>query len=128
MAQSPPQLTTRIYERRKPSSASEDAAIAPLVNFPTSNHLIVSTTKGVYTWTFGGVNEIFRSESGGIVTAKKISDGNDLLAVADSQIVLLHDTKKDVSQSHRLMGIKVGCNPWHNSFSELRYIILVSVY
>ena len=113
MAQLSSPLATRIFPRRKPSSASEEATIAPVESFPTANHLIVTTPKGVHTWTHEGVDEIFRSGSGGIVAAKKTGDGSDLLAVADSQIVLLHDIKKGRPQSYRLKGINVSTSLHH---------------
>lgn len=78
--------------------------------FPRSHHLVITTTRGVYTWGRNGVNEIFRSGSGGIVAAKKAQNGSSLLAVADSQVVVLHDTKKGMQKSYKLKGSDV-CTP-----------------
>ena len=57
------------------------------------------------------MHEIFRSGSGGIVAAKKTADGAGLLAVADSEVVLLHDIKKGMQKSYRLKGTDV--SPWN---------------
>ena len=124
MAQDSSPLTAKIYPRRKPSSVSEDAAIAPQEDFPSSNHLVVSTTKGVYTWTHEGVDELFRSESGGIAAAKRIFDGGNLLAIADSHIIILHNIETGVPERHGLKGITVctmmgrgSCDLFRSSFS-----------
>ncbi|KAA6410680.1 MAG: hypothetical protein FRX48_06103 [Lasallia pustulata] len=73
-------------------------------SFPRSHHLVVTTTKGVYTWGRHGLTEIFRSGSGGIVAAKKAQNGSSLLAVADSQVVVLHDIEKGMQKSYKLKG------------------------
>lgn len=76
-------------------------------SFPPSLQAIVTTARGVYSWTRDGVQEIFHSGSGGIVAAKKTCGAGGLLAVADSQVVLLHDVKKGMQQSYRLKGTEV---------------------
>ncbi|MCJ1243796.1 hypothetical protein MMC30_000993 [Trapelia coarctata] len=73
-------------------------------SIPHSLQAIVTTTRGVYSWTVDGVKEIFHSGSGGIVAAKKTGGAGGLLAVADSQVVVLHDIKKGMQQSYRLKG------------------------
>lgn len=76
--------------------------------FPPSNRLIITTTKGVYIWDVYGISEIFRSGSEGIVAAKKIACGREMLAVADSQVVVLHDISGGMQRSYRLKGSDVG--------------------
>ena len=76
--------------------------------FPPSNRLIITTTKGVYIWDVYGISEIFRSGSEGIVAAKKIASGREMLAVADSQVVVLHDISGGMQRSYRLKGSDVG--------------------
>ncbi len=76
--------------------------------FPSSYRLIVTTTRGVYAWDMDGVTELFRSGSEGIVAAKKLSGTGEMLAVADSQVVVLHDIKKGMQKSYRLKGSEVG--------------------
>ncbi|MCJ1402785.1 hypothetical protein MMC11_006006 [Xylographa trunciseda] len=68
---------------------------------PTTHHVVVTSTRGVYSWTNTGVSELFRSGSDGIVAATK---AKDLIAVADRQVVILHDVKKGMHQSYRLKG------------------------
>ena len=75
--------------------------------FPKCYQLIITTTKGVFVWDWTGVREIFRSGSEGIVGAKKLSYGRDVLAVADSQVVVLHDVDKGMQRSYRLKGSEV---------------------
>ena len=77
-------------------------------SFPPSNRLIITTTKGVYIWDVYGISEIFRSGSEGIVAAKKIASGSEMLAVADSQVVVLHDISGGMQKSYRLKGSDVG--------------------
>ena len=76
--------------------------------FPRSHELIITTTDRVYSWTRNCVTDIFSSGSGGIVAAKKTRNGRELLAVADSQILVLHDIKQGMKQSYRLKGTEVG--------------------
>ena len=75
--------------------------------FPDSHHLVITTSKHVYSWDANRVSDIFQSGSGGILAAKKAKDGSAMLAVADSQIVVLHNLKKQVDKSYRLKGAKV---------------------
>lgn len=80
-------------------------------SFPPSNRLIITTTKGVYIWDVYGISEIFRSGSEGIVAAKKIASGREMLAVADSQVVVLHEVSGGMQRSYRLKGSEVGVFP-----------------
>lgn len=75
--------------------------------FLHSHHLIITTTRGVYAWDMSGVIEIFRSGSEGIVAAKKLAGSEGTLAVADSQVVVLHDITKGMQRSYRLKGSEV---------------------
>ena len=77
------------------------------IEIPSSYQLLVTTSRGVFSWTSSGLCEIFRSGSGGIVGAKKICGNEDLLAVADSQVVVLHNVKAGMQQSYRLKGTDV---------------------
>ena len=77
------------------------------VFFPPTHRLIVTTTRGVYAWDMDGVTELFRSGSEGIVAARKLSGTGEMLAVADSQVVVLHDMKKGMQKSYRLKGSEV---------------------
>lgn len=101
-----------------PFKTSESAPIVPprrksslfmrqKSNHDKVRHLIVTTTRGVFTWGNHGVKEIFHSGSGGIVAARKARNGSSLLAVADSQVVILHDTRKGMQKSYKLRGSDV---------------------
>ncbi|KAI9715249.1 MAG: hypothetical protein M1812_006060 [Candelaria pacifica] len=83
--------------------AIEDVDIHP-VGFPEFHHLVVTTSKGVNYWTSEGIQEVFHSGSEGIVAAKKSRDSSGVIAVADSQVVVLHDTKRALEKSYRLKG------------------------
>ena len=104
-----------IPPRRK--SLSWDGSSQASFTFPRFHHLIVTTAKGVFTWGSHGVKEIFRSGSEGIVAAKKASNISGLLAVADSQVVVLHDVNKGMQRSYRLKGSDV-CAPSSVAFTQ----------
>lgn len=75
--------------------------------FPQDHRLIVTTSQGVYTWDLNGVTEIFHSSSKGIVAAKRLASDGKMLAVADSQVVVLHDFEGETQKSYRLKGSEV---------------------
>lgn len=101
----PAHTHARLKKKPLPLLPVETPSIEPW--FPRSHHLVITTTRGVYTWGRNGVTEIFRSGSGGIVAAKKAQNGSSLLAVADSQVVVLHDTEKGMQKSYKLKGSDV---------------------
>lgn len=74
---------------------------------PKTHHLIITTTKAVYSWNGNAITELFRSDSQPIVAAKRAPDGSGVLAVADSQGVTLHDGTKGTERSYRLKGLEV---------------------
>lgn len=78
--------------------------------FPSEHQLIITTTTGVYAWDAQGVTQIFHSGSEGIVAAKRLASGNEMLAVADSQVVVLHEINEG-KQSYRLKGSEARF-PW----------------
>ena len=78
-------------------------------SFPASYYLVVTTTRGVYSWDSDGITPLFSSGSAGIVAAKRATDGSNILAVADGQVVILYDPEKGVQKrSYRLRGSDVG--------------------
>ena len=101
-----PSITRAPRPVRLSIAITEDQSADNFV-FPKSHHLVITTVKGVYTWSSRGITEIFRSGSAGIVAARKATNGSGLLAVADSQIVLLHDINKGMQRSYRLKGSDV---------------------
>ncbi|KAI4237860.1 MAG: hypothetical protein LQ352_007911 [Teloschistes flavicans] len=70
--------------------------------FPSNHHLIVTTARCVFTCGSHGITEIFRSGSNGIVAAKRAGNGSGVLAVADDQLVILHDVRRGMRRSYRL--------------------------
>ena len=99
-----------IVPLRKGSSGAAEESGSPkwdVRSFPPSNSLIITTKKGVYIWDVYSITEIFRSGSEGIVAAKSISSGGEMLAVADSQVVVLHDINGGMRRSYRLKGSDV---------------------
>lgn len=93
--------------RRKSSLSRREKSNSSIHETDPTRHLIVTTTKGVFTWGNQGVKEIFKSGSGGIVAARRVKNGGSLLAVADSQVVILHDTRKGMQKSYKLRGSDV---------------------
>ncbi len=119
-AKLPPIVPTRQVS----SGATEEPGFRGwgVFSFPPSNGLIITTRKGVYIWDIYGITEIFRSGSEGIVAAKKIATGSGMLAVADSQVVVLHDISGGMQRSYRLKGSDVGFFPQflHSKLTQLR--------
>ena len=74
----------------------------PIDLFPQDHQLIVTTRGEVYCWTRNGIGSMFRSRSLGIVAATKTQTEGNLVAVADSQVVVLHDIKSGAQQTYRL--------------------------
>lgn len=58
-------------------------------------------------WSKDGIVPIFQSATNGIVAARKTARAGGLLAVADSQVVLLHDMKKGNQRTYKLKGSDV---------------------
>lgn len=79
-------------------------------NFPDSHELIVTTPRSVFVWSNDGIVPVFQSTTNGIVASRKTAQGGGLLAVADSQVVLLHDMKKGNEKTYKLKGsdVRVG--------------------
>ena len=92
---------------RHDSLISTDTTNRGPIRFPSEYQLIVTTSQGVFAWDMLGVTELFRSGSGGIVAAKKLTNDRPSLAVADSQVVILHDAEKGMQKSYRLKGSEV---------------------
>ncbi|KAK4890724.1 hypothetical protein LTR27_010651 [Elasticomyces elasticus] len=73
-------------------------------------YLLVSTPSRIYAWDCRGITAVFTSSKAGIVAARA---RNSILAVADSQVVVLHDTKPGQDASWGLTA---------NEHDELRLI------
>ena len=102
-------LVSRMSKGMLQSRNDSEGVIAAII--PATHQVVVTSTRGVYSWTNAGVAELFRSGSDGIVAATKASDDKDLIAIADCQVVILHDVKKGMHQSYRLKGADVSPLP-----------------
>ncbi|GAM89368.1 hypothetical protein ANO11243_074050 [Dothideomycetidae sp. 11243] len=76
---------------------SNDGAESQLphsLSIPRNHYLLITTSGAIYAWDGNKMHKIFRSSRRGIVVAKASKDGTNLLAIADSQVVVLHDCKR----------------------------------
>ena len=71
--------------------------------------LSVVTPKNVYTWSRQGVARVFESRRDSIVSAKRNTVEGDLIAVADGQVVFLHDIRAGSRYSHRFKEEEQAC-------------------
>lgn len=67
--------------------------------FPNSSHLLVTTPSQICAWDSNGIHTVFKSSKSSIVAVREAKDGSGVLAVADKQIVVLHDTKRGQERS-----------------------------
>jgi hypothetical protein len=74
---------------------------------PLFHHLIIVTEKHVHSWHAEGWRIIFTSGSSGILAAKEANDGSRTLAIADSQVVVLHKLDQGPKKSYNLRGLEV---------------------
>ncbi|KAI7070115.1 hypothetical protein KC352_g42643, partial [Hortaea werneckii] len=89
--------STRHVAKEQASPAPPEAQRA--FDFPSNNHLLITTPSSVQAWDAAGLHTIFNSSRGGIVAARAAKDGSGVLAVADKHVVVLHDTKRGQEQS-----------------------------
>lgn len=74
-------------------------------SFPNSYHLLIVTHSSVLAWNQAGLTPIFSSgPAGGILAAKKAANDTGLLAIADSQVVILHDIQRGRDKNYRFRG------------------------
>jgi len=85
---------------------AEQSSEAVAFEFPESHHLVLTTEKRVLCLDPSGLSHIFTSGSNGILAAKEAKDGRGTLAIADSQLVVLHNLEKG-GRSYGLKGIDV---------------------
>jgi hypothetical protein len=72
---------------------------------PFKHNLFIATPNSIYLHSQAGDKVLFQCDSSnGIVNALASRDNNGLLAVADSQIVILHDTARNRDRKHKLKG------------------------
>jgi hypothetical protein len=86
--------------------------------FPADHHLVITTEQRVLSYDESGLHKIFWSGSSGILAAKEAGDGSGTLAIADSQVVVLHRVEGGMEKSYRLKGTDVRF-PLNNNFHLL---------
>ncbi|KAL8773716.1 MAG: hypothetical protein Q9209_001484 [Squamulea sp. 1 TL-2023] len=84
--------------------------------FLRTHHLVITTAQRIYTCGSHGITEIFKSGNKGIVAAKQASSGSGILAIADDQLVILHDVRKGLRSSYRLRSADANLiRSWHTA-------------
>ncbi|KAF2814730.1 WD40 repeat-like protein [Mytilinidion resinicola] len=73
-------------------------------SFPNGFHLLIATHKRVFSWSQDGLVPVFRSATHGILAARQSGDGRGILAIADSQIVILQNVRPGMSREYKLKG------------------------
>ncbi|KAF2084426.1 WD40 repeat-like protein [Saccharata proteae CBS 121410] len=99
-----PHIRVAQHGRRPTPIEATSAAPGQPFAFPNTHHLVITTQERVLSWGGDGLTSAFASGSGGILAAKEARDGSGLLAVADSQVVVLHDVNHGMERSYRLKG------------------------
>ncbi|RPA83450.1 WD40 repeat-like protein [Ascobolus immersus RN42] len=102
--------SNRAQAKHKPDSRTPSAATARSIAQWEDNEwkLFVSTASKVSVWDGYTCTRIFSSASEGIVIAKRAKDGS-ALAIADSQVVVLHKVEEGQPMSYRLKGSEGPC-------------------
>ena len=85
----------------------------------SSHHLVITTKSRVLCYDASGLSSIFTCRSGGIIAAKEADNGT--LAIADSQVVILHKVGKDMERSYRLRGEEVCMQKAASPYEDLQY-------
>lgn len=90
-----------------PPNRDPTLSSAQAFTIPGDSHLVITTPSNIYTWDSAGIHIIFSSSKRGIVAAAaaRTKDGAPMLAVADRQVVVLHDTARGQERS---WGLKAG--------------------
>lgn len=96
-----------VFSSPEKVTVSADRPSPRSFRFPEGAHLLITTSKAIYSWSASGLVTAFRSGSGGIVAAKQAGDGSNTLAVVDSEVVVLHDAERGMDRSYRLRGTEV---------------------
>jgi len=92
---------------RKEPAPSVRSPKNDIFNFPSDHHLVITTEQHVLSFDHRGLHKIFKSGSSGILASKEAVDGSGTLAIADSQVVVLHQVEKGMEKSYRLKGTEV---------------------
>ena len=77
------------------------------LELPRHYELVVTTDRCVYSWTAAGALKLFRSAAGGVLVARRVGRERRLLAVADAELVVLHDTTRNSHEAYQLKSADV---------------------
>jgi hypothetical protein len=102
----PSQYASNI-KQPSPVKSPRKTASSPF-RMPSNQHLLITTQKQVLSWDCNGIDSIFESGSEGILAARQAKDDQALLAIADSQVVILHNAAGRHERTYRLKGTDVG--------------------
>ena len=122
-----PRKTTRSTRTRTATLLSKQQQPSPTAPFDDDPQwkLFITTNSKICAWDRSGCEPIFTSSSRGIVAAKRAQDGKaplvlrpdiwkaltsllgSVLAIADAQVVMLHQMKDGQDKSYRLRGTQV---------------------
>ncbi|CUS08600.1 unnamed protein product [Tuber aestivum] len=102
---SPYSSSKRTKSQRKPSVSLVNSTFTNSAPFEDDKQwkLVITTNSMVRVWDRDGCNHVFTSGSDGIVAAKGAKDGS-VLAIADSEAVMLHQIEEGQNKSYRLKG------------------------
>ncbi|PNS21890.1 hypothetical protein CAC42_488 [Sphaceloma murrayae] len=81
------------------SNSSPGGSNRAKYRIPQNHHLLITTAGAIYAWDQYDCYKIFTSSRRGIRAAKASKDGSQVLAVADSQTVVLHDCRRNREES-----------------------------
>lgn len=85
-------------------------------NLPFERNLLITTPNTVHLRSQTGDRVVFQCESAdGIAKAYAATDNSSVLAIADSQVVVLHDTTRPREKKHKLSGGDVSSSLKHHT-------------
>lgn len=74
-------------------------------NLPFARSLFIATPNAIHWLSQTGGKLLFECESAdGVVSTRASADDSGVLAVADSQVVILHDITREREKKHKLKG------------------------
>jgi hypothetical protein len=93
------QTTNLRNARVQKSTAFSSKAAENNFEIPPDAHLLITTSKHIYTWDRKGLHVVFTSTRAGIVAAKEANNGSGLMAVASQHVVVMHDPRRNRDDS-----------------------------
>lgn len=82
--------------------------MATTAELPADAQLFVATPSRIFTHSFTNVDRtLFECATPGIVNARPACDNSSLLAITDSQLVILHDAARGDNRKYALKSYEV---------------------